>query len=321
MPFPAFDPKRLKLEPLSERHNLQTLADIVLLDAPFEPLDNPDIASVAAEIVNAKRRGASVILSMGAHVIKYGLGLFLIDLMKRGYVTHIATNGAGPIHDYEYALQGATSESVPDYIVRGQFGMWKETGRLNEAATTGACDGIGFGEAIGRMIERERFPHREVSVFAAGYRLGVPVTSHVCIGQDIIHQHPNFDAAATGLTSYRDFLIFAESVSNLEGGVFLNFGSAVMGPEVYLKALSMARNAAVQDGRQIADFCTAVFDLIPMSGDFHDEPPKSDPRYYYRPWKTILVRTVKDGGRSYYIQGHHRDTLRTLWKAIGGAEA
>jgi len=316
MPFPTFDPSKLHIEPLSSREHLQTLDDILALDTPFEPMDNPDIAAVAQEILAAHERGSAVILSMGAHVIKYGLSRFVIDLMQRGLVTHVATNGAGPIHDYEFARIGATSESVPNYIVRGQFGMWKETAELNVAAVEGYQKGIGLGEAIGELIEREEYPNRSVSLFAAGFRLGVPVTCHVSIGQDIIHQHPNFDACATGSTSYRDFLIFAQSVTNLEGGVFLNFGSAVMGPEVYLKALSMARNIAVQENRQISDFCTGVFDLIPMSGEFHEEPPKTDPRYYYRPWKTILVRTVADGGRSYYIQGHHRDTLRSLWKAI-----
>jgi hypothetical protein len=313
MPFASFDPGRLRIQPLSERDNLNTLADILELDTPFEPSADPKYVAIARDMLAAKKRGAAVILSMGAHVVKSGLSRFVIDLMERGYVTHVATNGAGPIHDSEFARIGATSESVPIYIRTGQFGMWRETAELNEAVAAGSRRGLGFGEAVGEWIEREQFPHRDVSIFAAGHRLRVPLTVHVGIGYDIIHQHPNFDAAATGTASYRDFLIFAQSVSRLEGGVFLNFGTAVMGPEVYLKSLSMARNVARQEGRDLCHFTTAVFDLISLGEDTSTEPPKTDPRYYYRPWKTILVRTVADGGKSYYIQGDHRETIRTLW--------
>src|SRR5207249_10032415 len=150
---------------------------------------------------------------------------------------------------------------------------------------------------------------------AAGYRLGVPVTVHVGIGQDIIHQHPNCDGAAFGAASYTDFLGFTQSVCNLEGGVLLNFGSAVMGPEVYLKALAMARNVARQESREIRHFTTAVFDLVPLDDDYRRQAPKTDPRHYYRPWKTILVRTVADGGETVYVQGDHKDTVPAVWKA------
>jgi hypothetical protein len=311
-----FDPNKLKIEPLSARENLHRLEDMLRLEDPFEQLADPAFDAIADDILAAKNRGASVIMTIGAHVVKYGLSRFVIDLMRRGYVTHVATNGAGPIHDFELALQGATSESVPNYIRTGRFGMWSDTAELNQAAVMGQEQGIGLGEAIGQMIERRELPNRDVSIFAMGHRLHVPVTVHVGIGYDILHQHPNFDAAATGACSYRDFLIFANSVANLEGGVFLCFGSAVMGPEVYLKTLSMARNVARQEGRSISDFTTAVFDLLPLGDDFSAEPPKSDPRYYYRPWKTILVRTVADGGRSHYVCGDHRDTIRTLWKRL-----
>jgi hypothetical protein len=146
------------------------------------------------------------------------------------------------------------------------------------------------------------------------------VTVHVGIGYDIIHEHPNCDGAALGATSYRDFLTLAQTITRLEGGVALNFGSAVMGPEVYLKALAMARNVAHQEGRGIRQFTTAVFDLIPLDGDLRKEAPKSDPRYYYRPWKTILARTVADGGESFYIQGDHRETVPALrWAALKAA--
>jgi hypothetical protein len=147
----------------------------------------------------------------------------------------------------------------------------------------------------------------------------VPVTVHVAIGQDIIHEHPNFDGAATGATSYADFLVLAQSICGLEGGVMLNIGTAVMGPEVYLKALTMARNVAIQEQRSISRFTTAVFDLVPLApADTRHEAPKTDPRYYFRPYKTTLVRTVADGGESYYVQGDHRSTVPTLYHLIVG---
>jgi hypothetical protein len=177
-----------------------------------------------------------------------------------------------------------------------------------------------MGEAVGRVIEAEQFPHRDLSVLAAGCRLGVPVTVHVGIGYDIIHEHPNCDGAAVGQTSYHDFLILAHTISKLQGGVFLNFGTAVMGPEVYLKALAMARNVAHQRGEQINRFTTAVFDLINLSdADIHTEAARDDPRYYYRPYKTILVRTVQDGGESFYLRGDHRATFPALYRqALAG---
>lgn len=316
MAFPRFDRRRLQLRPLSEReHDL----DLTCLLRPEErPRDfaHPSIPVLARRIVAARRRNAAVIFFCGAHVLRQGNGPLLIDLMRRGWLTHLALNGAGAIHDFEFALIGATTESVARYIKEGQFGLWHETGRINEAARDAARDNIGLGEAIGRMIETEAFPHRDVSVLAAGYRLRVPVTVHVAIGQDIIHEHPNFDGAATGKAADNDFLVFCHSVSQLEGGAFLNIGSAVAGPEVYLKALSMSRNVARQEGREIRHFTTAVFDLIPIESDISREVPKSDPRYYYRPYKTVLVRTVADGGESHYIQGEHRLTVPTLYHAV-----
>ncbi len=317
MPFPMFDRSKLVLEPLADRQSDIGLDLMLGLDDPLPPFDHPHIAVLAERIRRAREKGAAVIFMMGAHVIRSGVNRFLIELMKKGYVTHFALNGAGPIHDFELALIGRTTESVARYIRTGQFGMWKETGRINEAAVSGMAEGIGLGEAIGKMIETEQFPYRETSLMAAGYRYQVPVTVHVGIGSDIIHEHPNCSGAALGETSYRDFLIFAETVTRLEGGVFLNFGSAVTGPEVYLKALSMARNVARQEGRSIAHFTTAVFDLLPLEGeDYQKEAPKSDPRYYYRPWKTILARTVADGGESFYIQGEHRKTVTHLSRLL-----
>jgi hypothetical protein len=293
-----------------------TLADVLPLDAPPPPFDDASLPEVARRIVQARQAGAPVILMMGAHVVKRGLSRFVIDLMERQVITHVAMNGAGAIHDFELALVGATTESVARYITEGQFGLWQETGRINDAALLGARDGLGLGEAVGRMIEEEHPPHCEVSILAAGYRLGMPITVHVGIGQDIIHEHPNCDGAALGATSYRDFLIFTEAVTHLQGGVLLNIGTAVMGPEVYLKALAMARNLAHQEGRHINRFATAVFDLAELGGDTHHEAPKSDARYYFRPYKTILVRTVQDGGESFYVQGDHQTTVLNLYHRV-----
>jgi hypothetical protein len=316
MPYPLFDRSKLKLRPLSERVHDMTLAEVLNLDDDVPPFDNPHLGQVAERVAQAHRAGNQVILMMGAHVIKRGLSRFVIDLMERGIITHVGMNGAGPIHDFELALIGATTESVARYIREGQFGLWEETGRINEALRQGARHGLGLGEAVGRMIEEGQFPHRQVSILAAGYRLQVPVTVHVGIGYDIIHEHPSCDGAALGATSYQDFLILAHSVSRLQGGVLLNLGTAVMGPEVYLKALSMARNVAHQEGRPINQFTTAVFDLLDLGPDYHREAPKSEPYYYFRPYKTILVRTVQDGGESFYIRGDHRATLLNLYRRV-----
>jgi hypothetical protein len=290
---------------------------MIFPESPFERHDDPALPVLAAGIREARAKGSAVILMLGAHVIRRGAAPLLIDLMRRGLVTHIALNGAGSIHDYELALVGRTSESVARYVRTGEFGLWEETGGLNAAAQAGYRDGIGLGEAIGRTIVAGDFPYAETSVLAAGFRLRVAVTVHAAIGQDIIHEHPNFDGAATGAASYTDFLILAESLCGLEGGVLLNVGTAVMGPEVYLKALTMARNVAVQEGREIGHFTTAVFDLVPLGdGDIRREAPKTDPSYYFRPYKTILVRTVADGGESFYVRGDHASTVPTLYHLI-----
>ena len=321
MSFPAFDRSRLLIQALAHRQHDLDLSVLLPLDAPPAKFDHPALPLLGRRLVEARQRGAGRILLMGAHVLRAGVARHLIDLMERGLLTHVAMNGAGPIHDWEFALIGATTESVARYIQTGEFGLWEETGRMNDVISKGAEAGLGMGEALGRAILDGPFPHKDVSVLAAGVRLGVPVTVHVGIGYDIIHEHANCDGAALGATSYRDFLIFVHAVAGLEGGVVLNFGSAVMGPEVYLKALSMTRNVARQEGREIRHFTTAVFDLIPLEGDTRQQAPKSDPRYYYRPWKTILVRTVADGGESFYVEGDHRVTVPSLHAATLAAEA
>ncbi|MEN9934247.1 MAG: hypothetical protein RLZZ387_826 [Chloroflexota bacterium] len=312
MPYPTFDRSRLRLQPLSERRHDMDLGHVLPLDAPSATLDEPQLDIIADRITAARRAGRPVIMMMGAHVIKCGASRHVVDLLERGAITHVAMNGAGPIHDYELALVGATTESVARYISEGQFGLWRETGAINDVVAAGAAEGLGMGEALGRAIAGGDFPHRDVSILAAAYRLGVPATVHIGIGHDIVHEHPNFDGAAFGRASYTDFLVFARAVEELEGGVLLNVGSAVMGPEVYLKALAMARNVAHQEGRTIARFTTAVFDLVGLPADVHTEAPKDDPHYYYRPFKTILVRTVQDGGESYYVRGDHRATIPDL---------
>lgn len=315
-PYPIFDRSRLKLRPLRERNHDVDVAEILSLDAPVPPYAHPELPALVERIAKARRSGRPVVLMMGAHPIKRGCSRFIIEMMERGAITHVATNGACAIHDFEFALVGATSESVARYIMEGQFGLWADTGRLNDAFADGLRLGMGMGQAVGRAIEEGRFPHRDISIFAAGYRLGIPVTSHVGIGYDIIHEHPNCDGAALGESSYRDFLVFARAIEDLEGGALLNFGTAVMGPEVYLKALSMARNAARQEGRSIRRFVTAVFDLQDIPEDFRTEMPKTEAHYYYRPWKTILVRTVADGGESYYFKGDHVVTLPNLARRV-----
>lgn len=326
--YPLFKRERIQLEPLQRRRHDLTACACIRLDHPHDPasaggetpganFDHPEWDDFLGRLFEARCQGRPVLLFLGAHVIKLGLSRFLIDLMERKLIAHVATNGAGIIHDFELALVGGTSEDVAHYIKAGRFGMWEETGRVNEVAREAAERGEGLGEAIGRTIHEERFPHRDLSLCAAAWRLGVPLTSHVSIGSDIIHAHPNCDGAALGAASYTDFLIFARSVELLEGGAFLNFGSAVTGPEVYLKALSMARNVARQDGRSIQRLTTAVFDLVELpSGYRNGTPDKAHPQYYYRPWKTILVRTVAEGGQSYYFQGDHRTTIPALQEGL-----
>lgn len=314
--YPIFDRTRLRLRPLAERVHDMDAGYVLPLTDDGADFTHPDLETVADRLLAASDRGAARILMMGAHVIKMGVSRHVIDFVERGFITHIATNGAGAIHDYELSRIGATTESVARYIQSGEFGLWRETGLLNEWTKQAAEAGLGLGENIGRMIFESSYPHKDLSIFAAAYRLSIPVTIHAGIGYDITHEHPNFDGAALGAASYRDFLIFAAMVENLEGGVMLNFGSAIMGPEVYLKALAMARNVAHQQQRVIRNFSTAVFDMVPIQGDIHKELPQTDPGYYFRPHKTILVRTVADGGESYYVRGDHRLTVPALRRVI-----
>jgi hypothetical protein len=314
--YPIFDRSRLVIKPLGDRVNDLQRQQWIGLDDAVPPFEHPDLAVLASRLKAARENGQARILIMGAHLLRAGMNRHIIDLMERGIINHIAMNGAGAIHDYEISRIGATTESVARYVKSGEFGLWRETGELNDWIVEAASLKLGLGENVGRRIQESDYPYRELSVFAAAYRMGVPVTVHAGIGYDILHEHPNCDGAALGAASYRDFLIFANTTESLEKGVMLNFGSAIMGPEVYLKALAMSRNVAHQQGRSIRNFTTAVFDVNPIHGDFRRELPKSDPGYYFRPHKTILVRTVADGGESYYFCGDHRATFPALRRAV-----
>jgi len=322
MPYELFDRSKLNIKPLNERIHDTSIDVFIGIDEALPHYDNPALEPLAGSILAARDKGASIIMMYGAHVIRTGCALHMIEMMKRGQLTHLATNGAGAIHDFELSMIGKTCEDVAHYIEEGQFGLWHETGRINDIVAEGCRDGIGFGESIGRYIRENNLPYKEKSVLGMAYKLGIPCTVHVGIGSDIVHEHPNFDGALTGEATYTDFLIYTHSVSNLEGGVFMNVGSAVTGPEVYLKALSMARNAAKQSGKKIVDFTTAVFDIQQLDEkNSCSAPQKSDPRYYFRPWKTVLDRTVAGGGKSYYIRGEHRLTIPHLARRLWDLEA
>ena len=310
----------METRPLAEREHKMDVDDIYQLDSEVPPYENEYLYPIVAAILEAYHNHKPVIWMMGAHVMRRGNSRFIIDLMEKGMLTHLATNGAVAIHDFEIALIGATLEDVERYIWDGKFGNWEETGKyLNEAIIRGYHDKIGYGESVGRLIqtgeEKIQFMYRELSIFAAAYRLSIPITVHKGIGYDIIDQHPSADYAAMGYTTGQDFLRFVHTVSKLEGGVFLNLGSAVMGPEVYLKSLSMARNVAHQRNEEIRNFLTANFDLIDFR-NFRDEGSPKEAHYYHRPKKTILVRTIKDGGESYHVSGDFDRTIPKLYNLL-----
>lgn len=262
----------------------------------------------------AKAGGREIIFSMGAHVIKCGLSPYLIALMEAGYITHLSGNGACSIHDFELAYLGGTSEDVPTAIEDGSFGMWEQTGGwMNEAIQTGAAEGYGYGESLARYIDKypEKFPYREDCVLYRAYKLDIPTTYHIALGTDIIHQHPTVDFAAIGQASGVDFHKMCYSVAHLDKGVYMNFGSGVIGPEVFLKALSIARN----QGYPTFDITTANFDLINL-GDYRCKIGYDDPNYYYRPRKNIVNRPVSCGGKGWHFCGDHQVTIPTLYRKL-----
>ncbi|MDX2040987.1 MAG: hypothetical protein SF097_07055 [Acidobacteriota bacterium] len=283
-------------KPLSDE---QATATAALLNSLPNILAAQSLRSVAAAIIEAKAKQRAIIWGFGGHVIKTGLAPILIDLMRRGFVTALATNGSGVIHDFEIALAGWTSEDVDSALGSGAFGMAEETGRmLNEAIKRGATDKIGIGESVGRMLVEANPPHGEVSLLHEAYKLKIPVTAHVTIGTDIIHIHPHADGAAIGQASYHDFKLFTSIVRELDGGgVYLNLGSAVTLPEIFLKAITVVRNL----GHSLTGFTTANFDFLQQ----------------YRPATNVVRRPVANGaGKGYSITGHHELMIPLLAAAI-----
>ncbi len=309
MEFPPLDWSRIKTYPLRERPNKVRAEDFARVWAKGGSLQTfvaslpsilvaQDFRAVVGDIAAAVRKQKPVLLCMGAHVIKCGLSPVIVDLMRRGVVSCVATNGAGAIHDFELALIGQTSEDVQRGVDDGSFGMIEETGRLmNAAIKDGVSQGIGCGRALGEAVLKGNFANRELSILHAGVANNVPVTVHIAIGTDIIHQHPTCDGAALGEATYLDFQRLTSVIAALgEGGVVLNVGSAVVMPEVFLKALTVARNL----GHKVENFTTVTCDMI----------------RHYRPSENIVRRPVHRGGNGYYIVGHHEIMVPLLAAAV-----
>lgn len=256
-----------------------------------------DIRTVIARLIEAVRKKKMVLVAMGAHVIKVGLSPVILDLMERGIISGIAMNGAGIIHDFEVAMAGATSEDVDKELHLGRFGMAKETGEfLNKAISEGAGKGEGLGYSVGRNMLDEGLPYNQYSILAGAVRMGIPITVHVAIGTDIIHIHPAVDGASIGGASHLDFRIFASLVSQLEGGVYINLGSAVILPEVFLKAFTLAKNL----GFTLRDFTTVDMDFIRQ----------------YRALTNVVARPPSEGGEGFSLTGHHEIMVPLLAAGI-----
>jgi hypothetical protein len=308
MKFEPLDFSRIRTYALAERANKVAVSDFAgihqkgaSLAAFLEKLPHflaaTDFLTVARAMAEAVSKGRPVVVMMGAHPIKCGLNPVLVDAMRRGIISAVAFNGAGAIHDFETAYQGETSEDVQRGLDDGSFGMVDETSRLmNAALDAGVQAGLGAGEAVGRAIITDNFPKRDLSILATGAELGIPVTVHIALGTDIIHQHPTANGAVLGEASYRDFQRFASVVAKLEGGVVLNIGSAVIMPEVFLKALTIARNL----GNTVESFTAATFDMIRQ----------------YRPSENVVRRPTHLGGHGYYIVGHHEIMIPLLFAAV-----
>lgn len=292
------DLSRIKTYPISRRKNLVTLADFIHPEDTRISWRNKDFERLCRLINGAVADGRGVLFQMGAHVIKCGLGLVLRDLMRRGLITHLAMNGACAVHDFEIAFIGETSEDVADSIEDGSFGMAEETGRFINETVNASQEG--FGRALGRRISEESLAHRDHSVLCGAFEMGVPATVHVAIGTDIVHQHPTFDGARTGAATHHDFKVFIDTVCGLGGGVVLNFGSAVIMPEVFLKALSMGRNL----GHEVAPLHAASFDL---RDDIQD--------YYFRPRKNVVLRPTSKGEK-FNFSVDHRLSIPSLHRRL-----
>jgi len=304
------DVTRLKTYSLKTRQSKVKVSDFSVPWKKGKPLARflstlPDILAVKTfrslvqAIVTARRRDRPFILGMGAHPTKVGLNPILVDLMRRNIITAVAINGAVVIHDFELAFMGHTSEEVDAEIDSGRFGMAEETGRLiNEAIGTGVSDGLGLGAAVGRYINShpKRFPFRRTSLIATGWKLGIPITVHVAMGTDITHMHPSADGAAIGAGSLVDFRKLTAVVSRMEGGVYLNLGSAVLLPEVFLKTVTLSRNL----GKSLKKITTANMDFLP----------------HYRPLTNVVKRPTQKGGQGLTLTGHHELMVPFLAAAI-----
>lgn len=307
LPYEEFDLSGVRTYPLASRKSKANAADFgapykgpalgEFVDSLPSILAAADFKAIVAAMKAAQQDGRAIIWGLGAHVIKTGLSPVLIDLMEHGFVSAIATNGAGIIHDFELALSGSTSEDVDEALGPGRFGMATETATLlNGAITTGVSRGLGLGQSVAAALADMRPPHAAVSIVAAAARLEIPVTVHVAIGTDIIHMHPAASGAAIGEGSLRDFRYFVSNVAQLEHGVYLNCGSAVILPEVFLKAVALARNRGISlDG------------LTTVNLDF---------ARLYRPQTNVVSRPVAATGKGYSLTGHHEIMIPLLAAAL-----
>jgi hypothetical protein len=308
LPYEEFDLSGVRTYPLASRASKARAADFAtpytrgagvgaLVGSLPKILAAGDFTAVVAAMTSARTAGRGIVWGLGAHVIKTGLSPVLIDLMERGFVSAIAANGAVAIHDFEIALSGATSEDVEEALGPGRFGMADETGTLlNAAITDGVAQGLGIGQAVGRRLRQMSPSHESLSVLAAAARLDIPVTVHVAIGTDIIHMHKDASGAAIGEGSLRDFRYFVSNVARLEGGVYLNCGSAVVLPEVFLKAVALARNR----GASLAGLTTVNLDFTRL----------------YRPQANVVTRPVAGTGKGYSLVGHHELMIPLLAAAL-----
>ena len=306
MQFPPLDFSKIRTFPVAERSNKVALEAFArphrrgrgfweFFDALPAFLAVDDLRSVVMAIADAVRARKPVVLMMGAHPIKVGLNPLIVDAMRRGIFSAVAFHGAAAIHDFELCYQGETSEDVQRGLNDGPFGRAYETGALMSAAFgQGAAEGVGAGRILG--LATGTFPNRHLSILATGAELDIPVTVHIAVGTDIIHQHPACDGPSLGATSYIDFQNFAAVCAQLEGGVVLNVGSAVIMPEVFLKALTVARNL----GHTVEKFTTATFDMT----------------RHYRPSENVQKRPTALGGKGYYLVGHHEINLPLLLAAV-----
>jgi len=306
---PPLDLSRVRTYPLADRKSKVSLADFAkphvrgaslaeFLGTLPGILGGETLRAIVEQVLRARSAGRPIVWGLGAHVLKVGLSPILIDLMEKRLLTGIALNGAGIIHDFELAVAGQTSEDVAEGLGAGEFGMARETGEeINRAIVAGDRDGLGLGAALGRYLDQARPPHLGVSLLAAAHRLGLPATVHVAMGTDIVHMHPACDPAATGRASHLDFRLFAAQVARLAGGgVYLNVGSAVLLPEVFLKAVTLARNL----GHELRDFTTVNLDFIQS----------------YRPNTNVVQRPTKGAGRGYSLTGHHELLVPLLAAAL-----